>query len=610
MTHAESTGMRRAWIALSALVIVTVVSAVIAYQIQSDFGKVSVTNEVFENAYGTRIRAKLFTPPGASQAHPVPGVVLVPGYQSQREMGDPIAVELSRRGIAALSIDAIGRGNSGIPGRDPTAPDFDQTYGAKAAFNHLKQLPFVDASRVAMAGHSLGGQMAYRVALEDDTVRALVMLGTAYDDAATPDNPRNLLMIYGTRDEFRDRMTQTRHAEIEWLASSTGRAPFAVSNPVPAKTYGRFQDGTARRVVFPSNTHMTTPHDAVVISEINRWLLSAFEMPAPAIEDDDQIWSIKEWATLVAYFCGILALIPLAFLLVRLDFFAPVRHQTPISHLCDRRTFRKEVVIDSLLMWLYLPASMVVFAIHKYVVRIDGVFPLMVVNVILFWFLLVNGIGFYRFKKWFRKKRDTDPNLLQALGLSIVDDPSDRRASAIAKAVLLALILFGFVYGLQWVLEWAFFATYRFIFPFASDLTLYRFWMWLLYAPLFALGFIPLSIFLHITLRLPPRKGWFATAMRDTVVGILVLILPMLAFASIQYLPLFINGAIPLVGPGGMFVLFVINIWHLIPVLMVAVPISVFCHCFTGRPYLGALVCGMVVAWMFTSSQVIAPIPI
>ena len=38
-------------------------------------------------------------------------------------------IELARHGFVVLNIDAIGRGNSGIPGRDPKAPGFDRTFG-------------------------------------------------------------------------------------------------------------------------------------------------------------------------------------------------------------------------------------------------------------------------------------------------------------------------------------------------------------------------------------------------------------------------------------------------------------------------------------------------
>ena len=40
-------------------------------------------------------------------------------------------------------MDAIGRGNSGIP-NDPSDPDFDSSYGGLSALNYLRTLPGVN----------------------------------------------------------------------------------------------------------------------------------------------------------------------------------------------------------------------------------------------------------------------------------------------------------------------------------------------------------------------------------------------------------------------------------------------------------------------------------
>jgi hypothetical protein len=78
----------------------------------------------------------------------------------------------------------------------------------------------------------------------------------------------------------------------------------------------------------------------------------------------------------------------------------------------------------------------------------------------------------------------------------------------------------------------------------------------------------------------------------------------------IQYVPLFTTGFIPLVGPGGMFVSFVLNLFHIIGVLLVVVPLSTWFYQITGKLYLGALLNSLIVTWMFVSSLVVAPIPV
>lgn len=111
-----------------------------------------------------QLRAKLLRPVAATPDSPMPGVVYIHGYQNNRETSDAYCIELARRGFVVLNIDAIGRGNSGIP-NDPDDPDFDVTYGGLTSLAYLKSLPFVDAGSVGMMGHSLGAEMAYHVAL-------------------------------------------------------------------------------------------------------------------------------------------------------------------------------------------------------------------------------------------------------------------------------------------------------------------------------------------------------------------------------------------------------------------------------------------------------------
>ena len=86
--------------------------------------------------------------------------------------------------------------------------------------------------------------------------------------------------------------------------------------------------------------------------------------------------------------------------------------------------------------------------------------------------------------------------------------------------------------------------------------------------------------------------------------------IPLILFLAIQYVPLLAAGIVPFVGPGGMLASFTMNLFHIIGVLIMVVPVSTWFYQLTGKIYLGAFVNAAVVTWMFTSSQVIAPIPV
>ena len=75
----------------------------------------------------------------------------------------------------------------------------DHLQDALAGLSFLKSLPYVDARRVAVAGHSFGGQLTLLEASRDRTVRAAVTFGAAagsWDESS----------------ELRDRLIETLHA--------------------------------------------------------------------------------------------------------------------------------------------------------------------------------------------------------------------------------------------------------------------------------------------------------------------------------------------------------------------------------------------------------------
>jgi len=622
------TARHKAYVFFCLCLTVLAATVILAAQVQSDFGRLSVSNVTFLNYNGIPVRAKLLHPVEAAASSPLPGLVYIHGYQNNRETADPYCIELARRGFVMLCIDAIGRGNSGNP-NDINDPDFDETYGGKWALLFLKSLPYVDSQRVGLMGHSLGAEMAYSIALQDPSVKALSISGFAYGTGVTPTNPQNMLMIFGKYDEYRQRMTGTKDFAAEWMNSPQTKAANPVQHPQFDVTYGSFANGSARRVIMPPVTHIQESHNRAAVAEAAEWMRQALQPDEKYwIDAQSQIWEIKEWATLVAMIAGLVSLLPLGLVLLNTSFFASLRGTAFGTYACTARQFFKSTAINGVLMWLYLPLVLVLFAVHLYLVPIDKVFPMMMVNGIVFWFLVINIIGFFIFLGWYRKQhriarnqsnpddgasapsaQTTAPSLAE-LGISFKPDRFSLDWAVLGKTLLLALILAGFAILCEYILEALFIVDYRFLFPFASDLTPYRWLMLLLYFPFLLLGFLQTGIFLHGQLRLPVKRGWFGTFIRNWLVNMAVLIVPILIHLLAQYVPLFTVGVIPFVGPGAALVGFVINLMHIVVVLIIASLFSTWFHQLTGKIYLGALVNALIVAWMFASSQVIAPIPV
>lgn len=132
--------------------------------------------------------------------------------------------------------------------------------------------------------------------------------------------------------------------------------------------------------------------------------------------------------------------------------------------------------------------------------------------------------------------------------------------------------------------------------------------MFLLYFPFLLIGFVLLGVFLHGQLCRPRKETWLKTFVSWSLSNIFALVAPLILFLMVQYVPLFTVGVIPFVGPGGMLASFTMNLFHITGILVMTTPISTWFYQLTGKIYLGALVNAALVTWMFTSSQVIAPI--
>lgn len=93
-----------------------------------------------------------------------------PGYRPFRQFAD----SLGRRGIAVLRMDDRGTGGSTGDHRTATSADFAEDIRAGLAY--LRTRPEVDASRLALLGHSEGGLIGPLVAVKEPQLRAMVLL--------------------------------------------------------------------------------------------------------------------------------------------------------------------------------------------------------------------------------------------------------------------------------------------------------------------------------------------------------------------------------------------------------------------------------------------------
>jgi dienelactone hydrolase len=127
---------------------------------------------------GWQIHGSLTVPAGASGG-PVPAAILLHSGRSDRSIFARLERLLARRGVAALSIDWRGRGQSQNKGTyfGFTADERAEAWrDARAAMSVLEDDPSIDASRVAMVGVVHGAEHAVAASIGDPRVRMLGVL--------------------------------------------------------------------------------------------------------------------------------------------------------------------------------------------------------------------------------------------------------------------------------------------------------------------------------------------------------------------------------------------------------------------------------------------------
>ncbi len=207
------------------------------------------------------------TPPG-------PVVVIAHGFSGSSLLMRSLALDLARSGLRVLAFDFPGHG------RNPTLLEGDlfRIEGASARLVAATRAVLAEArrigdGRVALLGHSMAGDVLVRTAALEPDVAAVVAI-SLFSPAVTAEHPRNLLVIAGA---WEGRLA-AEALRVVGLASAPSPPAFAV-------TYGRFEDGTARRaVVVPNVEHVGVLFAATTLREARAWLLAAFGRPASPLE--------------------------------------------------------------------------------------------------------------------------------------------------------------------------------------------------------------------------------------------------------------------------------------------------------------------------------------
>lgn len=146
--------------------------------------------------------------PGGAERPPL--VLLLPGLDSTKEEFFHWENVFLARGLATLSLDGPGQGETGYHTR--IRPDYE--VGPAAMLDHLAGRPDLDLDRVGVVGVSLGGYYAPRTAAFERRVRAVCAIGGPYSFGASFETLPSL-----TRETFAHHAGAAGPEEAEALAA-------------------------------------------------------------------------------------------------------------------------------------------------------------------------------------------------------------------------------------------------------------------------------------------------------------------------------------------------------------------------------------------------------
>ena len=155
---------------------------------------------------GGKQAALLHLPHKPAPGERFPCILYQPGMDGVKEdnplMGDP----LLQRGMAILSIDGPGQGETRERGITVTASNCED--GAKAAYAYLKTRPEIDGDRMAIYGSSMGSYWGTRMAAAEPGFKACAVAGVCMEpsqytifNTAAPTFKLNYMYMSGYDDE-------------------------------------------------------------------------------------------------------------------------------------------------------------------------------------------------------------------------------------------------------------------------------------------------------------------------------------------------------------------------------------------------------------------------
>jgi hypothetical protein len=359
------------WFGVSLILIL--ISCIGASILQSNFGSIRIIDLNLATDHQQTLHALMFIPKSASASNKVPVVITSHGWLNSAEVQDAASIELSRRGVAVIAMDAYSHGMSSniyLPqGRGAQAAIDGMGMIALVEYVSSEVFDYIDTSRIGVMGHSMGGSNSWNTiryygrqykaaiaeaqkenseggttvtAAEQARANALNKVYAAFPTGSAPTlgDGRwdeifcNVGILYGGLEEGGYRLKNGK----PYLYGESPEGLEAINSSLPAgqkitsvelgKYYGNKNNGTLRVIYQPEITHPWIHFSSRATAGIIEYFDAVFNLNS-ALSKGNQIWNLKEFFNLIGFIGIFLLLVPLAELLFVLPVFSGLKRSEP-----------------------------------------------------------------------------------------------------------------------------------------------------------------------------------------------------------------------------------------------------------------------------------------
>jgi hypothetical protein len=592
---------------------VVVLACLLASAVQTSCGRVQVQDIKIPTQNGQWVVADLFKPKTATSDNPAPLIVVVPGFQRSKEALASISIELSRRGAVVMAIDPYAQGASSSSASSQAATT--EGYGMFAVVDYAANtgnMNYVDKSRIGATGHSAGGNAAVRGAAyfgkraaktgKPSALSAVFVSGylLSFTDSVLKDVRSNVGMSYAYYDEgsYRNELKNAdmRRAPeaLRLVNSGLGSGATPLEEVSLGKYYGDAAQRTLRVVHNERVLHPFQPYNIEATANQIEYFEKVFQLGS-GLSSRNQIWYWKELLGLIALAAGLVALVPLAQLLLEMPVFRPLVHPLPPPlpkpQGARRLLFWSAFGVGALVACVtYIPMSelsqrLFVAASNR---EPTWFFPQRMNNAVMLWAVLNGLVGFLLFFLSYRlhgRRSGVRPEMW-GIGVRV---PELMRTFALGSTLFLAY--FGLLFTVYYLLH----VDYRFLFMGARPFQPEMIALLSMYVPFLLVFFLSNSLRVNGAMRFEGQAEWKSMLLSGIAnsAGLLLIVI-------VQYATFAATGTVYWTEGW----LYVNLLFAVVPMMFVLPYFNRYFFRLTGRPYLGALTTCLVFAMILLTNTV------